>query len=305
MGDLRHINQLASRQYGVFNTRQAREAGFDKFAARRKVQSGAWVELDANVYCVASSPPKWERNLAALVLSRPKAVVAGGAAAYLHGLRGFGRGRPTILVPASSNTRSRLGRVIRAQLFDQIGTVRVSGFEVTTVAETLLHLARELEPIRLEEVFDDALLSRRLRLEAFDPILQREEGRRTKGFNLVRALVEDRRPSAPSVGATYLEAMLEHILRSATLPSWTMEHPFTLGGHPARVDVFIPEWRLVIEADGRSWHMRMSDFENDRRRDNQLAAQGVQVLRFTYRMLRDDPEGCLANILVVGQVRSA
>jgi very-short-patch-repair endonuclease len=297
MGDQRHINHLASRQYGVFNTRQAREAGFDKSAVWRKVQSGAWIELDANVYSVASAAPKWERQQAALVLSRPKAVVAGRAAAYLHGLRGFGSTRPTILVPPTSNTRSRLGRVVRAQLFDQIATVEVAGFQVTTVVETLLLLARDLGPSRLEDVFDDALLSRRLKLKLFDPILEREEGRRTKGFNLVKGLVEDRRPSAPSVGATYLEAMLERILRGATLPRWIREHPFTLGGDPARVDVFLPDWRLVIEADGRSWHMRTSDFEKDRQRDNQLAVQGIQVLRFTYRMLREDPEGCLANIL--------
>lgn len=173
------------------------------------------------------------------------------------------------------------------------------------MAETLLHLARDLQPSHLEEVFDDALLSRRLKLKAFDPILRREEGRRTKGFNLIRGLVEDRLPGAPSVGATYLEAMLEQTLRSAPLPQWTREHPFMLGGHPARVDVFVPDWRLVIEADGRSWHMRMSGFETDRRRDNQLAAQGIQVLRFTYRMLGEDPEGCVATILAVGRVRSA
>lgn len=305
MGDPRHIDRVASRQYGAFNTCQVRKAGFDKYAVRRRVQSGEWLELDANVYCLASSPPRWERRLAALVLSRPRAIVADAAAAHLHGLRGFGPGRPTILVPSTSNTRSRLGKVMRAQLFDEIVTVRVSGFQVTTVAETLLHLARGLEPTRFGDVFDDALLSRQLELTAFEPILRREEGRRTKGLNLIRGLVEDRSPSAPSTNASYLEAMLERLLGRVPIPDWVREHPFAIGDHAARVDVFVPDWRLVIEVDGRSWHMRKTDFDADRRRDNGLAAQGIQVLRFSFHMLKDDPDGCVANILAVGRVRSA
>ena len=42
-----------------------------------------------------------------------------------------------------------------------------------------------------------------------------------------------------------------------------------------------PDWNLVIEADGRNWHARVEDFEEDRRRDNELATRGIQVLRFT------------------------
>lgn len=66
-----------------------------------------------------------------------------------------------------------------------------------------------------------------------------------------------------------------------------------------------PDWNLVIEADGRNWHARVEDFEEDRRRDNELATRGVQVLRFTYRMLKADPGGCLVTMRAVGLVRSA
>ena len=51
--------------------------------------------------------------------------------------------------------------------------------------------------------------------------------------------------------------------------------------------------------------MRVDGFETDRIRDNELATKGIQVLRFTYRMLELDPDGCLATILTTGQVRSA
>ena len=49
--------------------------------------------------------------------------------------------------------------------------------------------------------------------------------------------------------------------------------------------------RVGVEADGRRWHARNEDFENDRRRDNALLRRGIRVIRFTYRMLKDDLEG--------------
>jgi hypothetical protein len=306
MGDRRRIDRVAARQYGVFSTQQAREAGFDKRAVGRRVGSGEWIRLDHSVLALASSPPKWERQLAAAILSRPQAIVTGTTAAHLHGLRGFRRARPVILVPTGANTRSAVARIIESDLFEQIGTQRELGFEVTTVAETLLIIARDLPEWRLGEAFDDALLTGKLKLASFDRILAREEGRRTGGIRLIRKMVACRSPSAPTPSSTYLEAVLERVLgRSEAIPPWTREHPILLRGRPARVDVYIPDWALVAEADGRSWHMRHSDFDTDRRRDNALAAQGIQVLRFTYRMLQEDPDQCLADLVAAGSVRAA
>jgi very-short-patch-repair endonuclease len=66
---------------------------------------------------------------------------------------------------------------------------------------------------------------------------------------------------------------------------------------------FIEDWALVVEADSRRWHARQQDFNADRARDNALAATGIQVLRFTYDMLRNDPDGCVRTIVEVGTHR--
>ncbi len=295
---------MASRQYGVFNTRQAREAGFDKSAVMRRLASGEWLRLDPSVYCVASAPPRWERSLAAAVLSRSNALVTGGSAACLHGLRGFSPGRPVIMVPIGSNARSEIADVVQAKRFDSVARTRVSGFEATTVAETLLVLARTLPESRVEAVFDDALLSKKMRLSELEVPLAREVASRAKGLSLIRRLVAERHPLAPSLDSTYLEAMLEMVLSGASLPPWTREYRFRIRGASPRVDVFIPAWSLVVEADGRNWHARRSDFEKDRKRDNSLATKGIQVLRFTYEMLESDPGGCLDTIIRTGSLRA-
>jgi very-short-patch-repair endonuclease len=189
--------------------------------------------------------------------------------------------------------------------FDQIGVTHTLGFTITSVPETLLVLGRDLPRGRVESVFDDALLGGRLDLDVVMEILSREAGRRTRGIRMVRELTASRLPSAPSKDSTYLEGMLERILHKSNLPAWTRGYPFRLAHANARVDVYVPSWDLVIEADGRNWHMKKADFESDRRRDNALAARGLQVLRYTYQALHSDPAGCIAEIEAVGSLRVA
>jgi very-short-patch-repair endonuclease len=305
MGDSRKIDRFAARQHGVFSGAQARAAGFDKHGVARKLASTEWHQLDYRVFALASAIASWERQLWVAILSRPEAIIGGRAAAHLHGFRGFSRVKPVIVVPGSSNARSRIARVIRAEHFHELDVARVRGFPVTSEAETLMTLAGELPPDRLESLFDDLLLAGRVDLATLTRLLGRDSGRRRRGIVLLRDLVEERGEDAPSQGASYLERMLERLLSKADLPPCTREHPFSIRGAPSRVDVYIAAWRLVIEADGRNWHARTEAYEQDRHRDNNLAVQGVQVIRLTYRMIKSDPHGCLDTIRGVGRVRSA
>jgi hypothetical protein len=305
MGDGHKINRLATRQHGVFSGSQARSAGFDKHAVARKLASGDWRKLDYRVFALASAAPTWERQLWVALLSRPLAIVGGRSAGYLHGFPSFTRTKPTIVVPGSSNARSRIANVVRAEHYDDLDVERIKGFPVTSIAETMMTLVREMSAIRFERVFDDLLLSHRLELDKLQRVTDREQGRRRRGIVLLRDLLNDRQPTAPAHDSSYLEGMLERLMVAAGLPEWTREYPFSLGAKMCRVDVYIPDWRLVIEADGRNWHARVEDFEEDRRRDNELAMKGIQVIRLTYRMLKSDPEGCLDTIRIIGRVRSA
>jgi very-short-patch-repair endonuclease len=124
-------------------------------------------------------------------------------------------------------------------------------------------------------------------------------------------LVVDHSADAPTPNSSYLEALLERLLAEAELPTTLREFSFSIRGTPARVDVYIPDWQMVIEipdwqmvieADGRAWHGRLRDQEADRRRDAGLAARGIQAIRLTYRMITDDPGECLSMILAAGRI---
>jgi very-short-patch-repair endonuclease len=60
-----------------------------------------------------------------------------------------------------------------------------------------------------------------------------------------------------------------------------------------RVDFCFPKHRLVVEADGQKWHQ---DPVLDRRLDNQLAAAGWRVLRYTWSDVVHDGAAVVAEI---------
>lgn len=301
----KQLNHAASVQHGAFSLRQAREAGFDRSAVYGRIRSGAWLRIDDSVYALASAPATWRQRLWACVLSRPNAVLTHFTACRLHGLDDVPTVDPAILVPRTSNTRSKFARVYETDQFDRIAVTYIDGLPVTTMPETLLVLARDTTATIIEGLFDASILIGKLDLKAMAGTIDREAGRRTPGAPLLRRLTSSRLPSAPTRAASYLEAVLETMLHDPRMPRWTREHEFSLGGMPARVDVYVPSVALVIEADGRNWHGRWADMEKDRRRDVALAAGGVQVLRFTYAMLSDEPGRCLEQIIEVCRIRAA
>lgn len=305
VGQIRELNDVLARQHGAFSRGQAQRFGFDKDAVRRRLANHTWRRIDESVYALAASPQTWEQLLWAAFLSRPRAALTHDTAGRLLGFSGFGQGRPVLLTPRASNARSPIARILESDQFDAIATTKVDGLTVTTAPETILILARDVPSQRIEEVFDEGLISRKIDLQAMSRIVDREAGRRTPGTPLLRRLLSSRRPGAPSHSAGYLEGLLEHILADPRLPPYTREYPFSLDGFPARVDIYVPCARLVIEADGRNWHAKQLDFERDRRRDNALAARGIQVLRFTYEMLTIEPSICLAQTLATIEVRAA
>lgn len=61
------------------------------------------------------------------------------------------------------------------------------------------------------------------------------------------------------------------------------------------VDLVVED-RLVIELDGFSYHSARNEYRADRRRWNELTAQGYQVLRFTYETIMGSPQQIVALV---------
>ena len=84
-----------------------------------------------------------------------------------------------------------------------------------------------------------------------------------------------------------------HVLQLAGLAPAVQQHRvFLPSGRYVDLDAAWPEARVAVELDGAAFHGSREQRERDLRRDTALAALGWVVLRFSYRRLTTDPEGC-------------
>lgn len=299
----RGIDEYASRQYGTFSRTQATLAGMSSTMIRNRLASGAWVRLGPSVYALASAPPKWERQMAAALLTKDGATVAGRSAAHLHQFPGFLASRPVIMIGLEGNARSPLAKVIRSQRFETIRRIRKRGFVATDESETVMTLARDLSEERLEALVDFLLARKTLSVADLARVVDLSEG--VPGVPKLRRIVQYRLPYAYQPPTTELERLLYRVLDDPRLPPYTRQVPMSYQQVNATVDAYIDVWRLIVEGDGRRWHTRRADMERDRLRDNESVAHDYAVLRFTYGVLRDAPNKVIDTLLRTGLVRQA
>jgi len=299
----RHLDEYAAHQYGAFSRNQAVKAGLTPRMIQTRVETGAWIRLAPSVYALASAPPKWERQMAAALLTMPGAIAAGWSAAYLHGFPGFRPAKPVILVGLGDNARSPLARVIRSQRFEVVGRTRVRGFVATDEPETVMALARDLGEDRVEALVDELLARKSLSVEELARVVSESDG--VPGVPKLRRVVGYRLADAYQPPMSELERLLYLILDDSRLPPYTRQMPMSFQRVDATVDAFVPAWRLIVEGDGRRWHTRRADQERDQLRDNEAVAHGYVVLRFGYEILRDKPGRVIDTLLRTGAIRSA
>lgn len=238
----------------------------------------------------------------AAVLAERVAVASHRTAAVLHGLEGFRRGRPEITVPPGAHVRGRLSIAHRG--VDAASTT-VDRIPVVTLAQTFIDLAQVVSPARLTtalgaraDVTPTVLDSVRDRYCLLAP-------RGGRNLRSLRAALETF-GSGELPTESELERRMRLLLTRADIPPIAWQAPFP-GRQPGarRVDGLVESWRLVVEADGRAWHERVRDFERDRRRDAEVAAAGLQTLRFTWHQITAEPTWLVGVVLDVGSHRSA
>jgi very-short-patch-repair endonuclease len=295
------IDGLARRQHGVLSRRQALDAGMTRQAVETLVSSGRWVLLAPAVYGLRSHPVTWEQRLMAAVLGEPEAAVGGRSAAALHGLTGFKRGRPEIVVPRAAQNRSAIALVRRR---DGVETTRVAGLPVLTVRDTLFAVAG-LVPVRtLVPALDDALGDRLVTVEQLQGRYLELAPSRRRGFALMQRLIEARSYDAFVPPASALERLLYGVLDRPGMPRYQAQAALPWAPDK-RVDAMLLEAPVIVEGDGRRWHTRVADFERDRERDRAAALHGYRTLRYTWNDLRRESDRVASEIRVVGTFEPA
>jgi very-short-patch-repair endonuclease len=288
----RVIAQLADRQHGVVATWQLLPHGSTQDDIDYRARIGRLHRIHRGVYAVGyrTLTPKGHR-MAAVLAYGPQAVLSHRSASAHWDI---GPGFWKIEVTTPQPRRSRKGiRAHRATLHPEDVTVR-DGIPVTSVARTILDLAAKLRHDALTRLIEDADRTERFDLKALE-----------------RAMA--RRPHAPGVrrlktvlaaykGPADTRSKLERDFRALIVSSGLPEPQYNVVVAGLSVDVYWPQWRLVVELDGDPYHDNPRAFEMDRIRDATLQKAGIRVLRVTGHRLDNAPSDVLADIIALSRV---
>lgn len=276
---------LAATSHGVVGRPRLLDAGLTARQIERRVESGALIRVHRGVYRVGHCAPSLRASYLAAVLAGGDGTLLGGRAnAYLLGLGKGSAPRPEIVTP---NERRIPGVIThRARADDRHDRWNFEDIPCTTVARTLVDLARYLGTDALARACHEATVRYRIKPEQVEAVLAR-------------------RPSSP--GATTLRRVLRGDVR-VTLSVVEAEFLRLLGqihrpppqtNRPAGgryVDCRWPAHRLTVELDSYRYHSSRHAWERDRRREREAYARGDDLRRYTYGDVMEDPEQMLAEL---------
>ena len=272
------IAAIAHRQHGVIAIRQLLEL-VGQGAIEHMVRTGRLHRIYRGVYAVGHRHISVDGHFMAAVLAcGSHALLSHRSAGEVWGLRFdywkievAARGGPKPIVV--HRTRRAAPAAIRR------------GIPVTGLGRTLVDLADVVTVNRLERAFEDAERLEILDLAAVQPIA----GRRGLG-NLQRVLAGLR----PGETKSEMERRFKQFLRDEGF-LWPLFNHLVEG---ILVDVYWPQYKLVIELDSWDFHGKArKPFEDDRAKSNELQLKRYRILRVTSRML-DRPDELAAQLRV-------
>jgi very-short-patch-repair endonuclease len=278
------IEQLAATQHGVFTYDQATQAGYTIRQIGHRVRSGQWLRLSRRVLGVHGAPSSFDQAVMVAVLAGGEGTVGSHmTSGVLYRIPDADRSVLEVTTPL--RRQLSLDGVIAHRsgtLFDA-DVRRVRRIPVTAPARLVVDLSGRLSVDELGIVVDDLLRRRMVRLWQVADCSQRLGRAPGRSPKTVQAVLAARWPGYDP-GESTLETRVLRLIAQAGLPLPKQQHRVVIDGRRYRIDLAYPERLVAIECDGFTWHSQRSDWDRDRRRQNDLVALGWRVLRITAAM---------------------
>jgi len=288
---------------GPFTRADALAAGHTPGAIRVRLRRGDWRRVRTGVYVVraewdaAAGNPASAHALRVFAALRvvSAAVASGTSAAILHGLTL--PGPPPVAVVL---TRARAGLATPAKLPGielQVAAVPAHhvtvshGIAVTTVARTLVDLARAMPFRDAVMLLDAALHQRRCTVRAISAVLADCAGWPEVRTAARAVAFADPAAESPLESASRV-FFAAHGIAAPRTQHWLGDE----GGRIGRVDFCWPDHRTVGEADGLGKYAEASVLRAEKLRQERLEQAGFVVVRFTWRDVTDRPLHTAARI---------
>jgi very-short-patch-repair endonuclease len=297
---------VASGQLGLFNRRQASDAGIDRRVLARRRRTGELEQLTSRVFAIAGMPRTEEQLVLAAILHLGDGATASHwTAAGLWGFPGFRvvpihvmdsrRRRDATSYPALC-VAGRPVIVHTSRYLPPHHVTRLSSSPVVTPTRLYFQMAEAgMHPQRIARLVDRGwsrrLTSGLLLVSTFAEL--NVPGRR--GMQAMAAVIEPRGEGYVPP-ASNLEARFGELTERRGLGPYRRQVDLGGGQWVARVDMVHASLPVVAEIDGDAYHLALTDAEADAEREARLRALGYEVVRASEFEVWHDPTPALDRL---------
>jgi hypothetical protein len=291
------VAEIATAQGGVVSLDQLRDQGVSSKAAADRGRARSYHRIHRGVYVVGHRSISWNTRLrAALLACGEGAVISHGTAAVFHQLFDRWPHFVDVTVPVEAGRKIDGIRCRRCRYPEPEEVEVRHEIAVTTIARTLADLAGMLRLPDLRKVVGRTAIHRKLDLQAVDLAIYNAKGRRgLKKLDLALVPYRTKDGKVPDVRSDFETLVLPQLLDQGT-PRPTTNAPIEIEGERFLVDFLWEKERVIVETDGRETHETPTAFQDDRRRDQFLAAAGFRALRVTWDQIHKERQAVLTRI---------
>ena len=282
---LRTARRIGSNQGGVLSRRQLYALGITRWEIRGEVRSGRWQLVgDQSVGLHNGELSDEGHRWAAVFQGGPRACLDGSSSLIASGLERYVEGKIRVSVPRGArvrrNRRYNIRQTRRWTAGDVVGTgIPRTRVEVATLRAGLwAHTDKQAAYVVTLVAQQGLATPEQLGLEML-------RIRRDKRRTLLHAVVNDLLDGARSLG----ELDVGRELRRRGLPPPTRQVLRKDARGRYYLDLYWPEWKLVVEIDGIH-HTWAENVVGDALRQNALSLEGDTVLRLPLLGLRLRPD---------------
>jgi very-short-patch-repair endonuclease len=272
---------MARRQHGVVARKDLECLGFTEEAIEHRLATGRLHLISPGIYAVGRPELTRDGRWMAAVLACGGDVPAGGpgaalshrSAAELWGIGHEEAGRIDVTIRRRSRITRRGIKVRARPSLDARCFIKRHGIPVTDPVQTLIDLATELKPLRLERAVNEAD-----KHDLVDPETLRRALDAHAGELGVKKLATLLDRHTFRLSDSDLEVLFRPLALAAGLPV-PLTKEWILG---YETDFWFPDHGLIVETDGLRYHRTPAQQARMAKRDQTHTAAGFAVLRFTH-----------------------
>jgi very-short-patch-repair endonuclease len=272
---------LAARQYGVVTRAQLTGLGYSEEMIDHDLETGRLQAWHRSVFAVGHQGLSPHGFCMAAVLFRGRgALVSHQSAVWLWGFERKLELPVHVSVRWRGHAQDAIGLHHCPALRDE-DIAETERLPVTGVARTLLDHASTTKRYRLDRAIDRADRLGLLDLAAIDRITDEVRGHRGRG-PLRRAMVVYRENGFTRSGGEkrMLAALADAGVRRPAVNNFVEGY---------ELDFFWENERFAVELDSWEHHRDRRSFEEDRKRQEELAMAGIETIRITGTRLKREP----------------